>query len=88
MCFYTICFVIYIALYLALTLTIFPFSGSGKTTLLDVISGRQQPSNGIVKLNKLPFSKDQRRRLAYVQQDETFFSQLTLWETLWVSFLI
>lgn len=58
-------------------------TGSGKTTLLNVISGRLKATSGEVTLNGEPFSKRLRRKLAFVQQQDVFFSQLTLYETLY-----
>ena len=57
-------------------------SGSGKTTLLNAVSGRQHFESGTVTLNGAKFDKRLRRRLAFVQQEDVFFSQLTLKETL------
>ncbi|XP_045216614.2 uncharacterized protein LOC123566510 isoform X2 [Mercenaria mercenaria] len=57
-------------------------TGSGKTTLLNIISGRQKPSCGAITVNGQTFDKRLRRRLAVVQQQDVFFSQLTLMETL------
>ncbi|WAQ98346.1 AB22G-like protein [Mya arenaria] len=58
-------------------------TGSGKTTLLNVISGRLKVDDGTITFNGNPFNKRQRRRLAFVQQQDVFFSKLTLWETLY-----
>ncbi|KAL4227808.1 hypothetical protein ACF0H5_013245 [Mactra antiquata] len=58
-------------------------TGAGKTTLLNVITGKLKPCNGDVTLNGQTFSKRLRRRLAFVQQQDLFFSQLTLWQTLY-----
>lgn len=58
-------------------------TGSGKTTLLNVISGRLKPDSGIVTLNDSDFSKRERRRMAFVQQQDVFFTHLTVWETLY-----
>lgn len=57
-------------------------TGSGKTTLLNVISGRLKADSGSILLNGQPLLKRERRRMAFVQQQDVFFSQLTLWETL------
>ena len=61
------------------------FIGSGKTTLLNSISGRIEPTSGHVTLNQKRFSKRLRRRLGFVLQQDVFLSNLTLWETLYVS---
>lgn len=59
--------------------------GSGKTTVLNTISGRQACCSGHVTLNQQRFGKQLRRRLGFVQQQDVFLSNLTLWETLYVS---
>jgi len=56
-------------------------SGSGKTTLLDCLSGQRDIDGGSVFLNREPLSKKWRRRIGYVLQEEIFFPQLTLRET-------
>ncbi|XP_034126123.1 ABC transporter G family member 21 isoform X3 [Drosophila guanche] len=56
-------------------------SGSGKTTLLDCLSGQRHIDSGSVFLNREPLSKKWRRRIGYVLQEEIFFPQLTLRET-------
>ena len=61
-------------------------TGSGKTTLLNVISGRLKPDSGSVTLNGVEFTKRERRRMAFVQQQDVFFTHLTVWETLYVRF--
>ena len=60
-------------------------TGSGKTTLLNTISGRQSAASGQVTLNQRRFNKQLRRRLGFVLQQDLFLSNLTLWETLYVS---
>ena len=62
-----------------------PNTGSGKTTLLNVISGRLKPDSGSVTLNGVEFTKRERRRMAFVQQQDVFFTHLTVWETIYVS---
>lgn len=59
-------------------------AGSGKTTILNAISGRVSLDSGHITLNNQPFTKRHRRRLAFVQQQDVFFTRLTLWETLYV----
>lgn len=61
-------------------------SGSGKTTLLNVLAGQLAASprvhlTGSLTINGRPFSKS-KHRLAYVRQEDLFFSQLTVRETL------
>lgn len=61
-------------------------SGSGKTTLLNVLAGQLGASprvrlTGSLTINGRPFSKS-KHRLAYVRQEDLFFSQLTVRETL------
>ncbi|XP_062121692.1 uncharacterized protein LOC133835546 isoform X3 [Drosophila sulfurigaster albostrigata] len=56
-------------------------SGSGKTTLLDCLSGQRHFDSGNVYLNREPLSKRWRRKIGYVLQEEIFFTQLTLRET-------
>ncbi|XP_052796321.1 uncharacterized protein LOC128228844 isoform X2 [Mya arenaria] len=58
-------------------------TGSGKTTFMNTISGRQAYTSGSVMLNGFPFNKRLRRRLAFVQQEDVFFTHLTLDETMW-----
>ncbi|XP_052215978.1 uncharacterized protein LOC127834288 isoform X2 [Dreissena polymorpha] len=63
-------------------------SGSGKTTLMNVIAGRQAFTSGKITLNGAPFGKQLRRRLGFVLQNDVFFSNLTLWETLYFTAMI
>ncbi|XP_024394887.1 ABC transporter G family member 7 [Physcomitrium patens] len=61
-------------------------SGSGKTTLLNVLAGQLAASprlrlTGSLSINGRPFSKS-KHRVAYVRQEDLFFSQLTVRETL------
>ncbi|KAA8490737.1 ABC transporter G family member 22 [Porphyridium purpureum] len=60
-------------------------SGGGKTTLLHSLAGRAVygETHGQVTFNGAPRTKDTRRRLGYVLQDDVFFSNLTVRETLW-----
>ena len=60
-------------------------SGSGKTTLLNAISGRVPLTSGSVTVNQKRFNKQHRRRIGFVLQSDVFLSNLTLWETLYVS---
>ncbi|XP_059498708.1 uncharacterized protein LOC125449520 isoform X2 [Stegostoma tigrinum] len=57
-------------------------SGSGKTTLLSVLSGRQCVQSGSIKMNGSPLSKRLRRSMCYVMQQDIFFANLTLKDTL------
>ncbi|KAF7827702.1 ABC transporter G family member 7 [Senna tora] len=61
-------------------------SGSGKTTLLNVLAGQLAASprlhlSGLLEFNGKPSSKNT-YKFAYVRQEDLFFSQLTVRETL------
>ncbi|XP_059316814.1 ABC transporter G family member 7 isoform X1 [Lycium ferocissimum] len=61
-------------------------SGSGKTTLLNVLAGQTKASpklhlSGLLDINGVPFS-NKTYKFAYVRQEDLFFSQLTVRETL------
>uniref|UniRef100_I1NFU5 ABC transporter domain-containing protein n=1 Tax=Glycine max TaxID=3847 RepID=I1NFU5_SOYBN len=61
-------------------------SGSGKTTLLNVLAGQLTASprlhlSGVLEFNGNPGSKNA-YKFAYVRQEDLFFSQLTVRETL------
>ncbi|KAL2518897.1 ABC transporter G family member 7 [Abeliophyllum distichum] len=61
-------------------------SGSGKTTLLNVLVGQIVASprlhlSGLLEVNGKPFS-NKAYKFAYVRQEDLFFSQLTVRETL------
>lgn len=61
-------------------------SGSGKTTLLNVLAGQIKSSpklnlSGLLDINGVPFS-NKIYKSAYVRQEDLFFSQLTVRETL------
>ncbi|KAL8549582.1 hypothetical protein ACS0TY_008428 [Phlomoides rotata] len=61
-------------------------SGSGKTTLLNVLAGQIVAStklhlSGLLEVNERPFS-NKSYKFAFVRQEDLFFSQLTVRETL------
>ncbi|KAJ3110994.1 ATP-binding cassette sub- G member 2 [Phlyctochytrium bullatum] len=60
-------------------------SGAGKSTLLNVLAGRIGPGTltGSVTLNSRPRTRSTwRRKTAYVEQEEIFYKNLTVYETL------
>lgn len=57
-------------------------SGCGKTTLLDALSGQRPIDSGSIRLHRERVSKKWRRKICYVLQQDIFFAELTLRETL------
>lgn len=57
-------------------------SGAGKSTLLNTLAGHTPLSSGTITVNGQNITKDLRRKICYVLQQDIFFSSLTLRETL------
>ena len=63
-------------------------SGSGKSTLLNIITGRLKCDSGSITVDGKPVDRELRRRFGYVLQNDVFFTNLTLWQTLYVSIFL
>ncbi len=59
--------------------------GAGKTTLLNTLMGRVQNYSGTITINQEPITKQHRRKMGYALQEDIFFPNLTLRQTLEVS---
>ncbi|XP_061166801.1 uncharacterized protein LOC133175708 [Saccostrea echinata] len=57
-------------------------SGAGKTTLLNALAGRTPITSGTITLDQQHIGKQHRRKICYVLQQDIFFPNLTLRETL------
>lgn len=60
-------------------------SGSGKTTLLNILGGRVPSTSGRATIGNQPLTKNTRRKISYVLQEDIFFPNLTLKQTLMYS---
>lgn len=58
------------------------FVAAGKSTLLDTLAGRMSLTSGAITLNQQPVGKKDKRQICYVLQQDIFFPNLTLRETL------
>ncbi len=54
----------------------------GKTTLLNTLMGRVPDHTGSITVNNQPISKRHRRKIGYALQEDIFFTNLTLRQTL------
>ena len=62
-------------------------AGGGKTTLLNALAGRVGLDSGEITFDGVTLNKSMKRKLSYVLQEDIFFPNLTLRETLSVSLL-
>lgn len=61
-------------------------SGSGKTTLLNILGGRGlDQTTGDVLINNTKFLKSMKRTIAYVLQEDLFYTELTVLEQLTIT---
>lgn len=61
-------------------------SHTGKTTLLNVLGGRGRANmKGLVTINGRAFSKTMRKQIAYVLQEDIFYTQLTVRQQLTIT---
>lgn len=66
-------------------------SGGGKTSLLSLIGGRKPTSmdaKGHVLYNGQELTKDRKRRVGFVMQDDLLHETLTVWETLYFAAML
>ena len=66
--------------------TLIGANGAGKSTLLNTLTGRIPAKSGSVTLNDQPVSRQLRRKISYVMQQDVFYPSLTLKETLTVDY--
>lgn len=59
-------------------------NGCGKTTLLKIVAGILKPTGGSVLLDENASVSDRRAKIGYVPQDNPLFSELSVWDNLWL----